>query len=70
MGKCERIKNTIFPTNYRKGLHAAIYLFVIFLILLVPLQLSIVLEVAIVLLIAMVFFLEKAAYLLQDPFEN
>ncbi|MGB3800100.1 MAG: bestrophin family ion channel [Lewinella sp.] len=71
MGKCERIKNTVFPTNYRKGLHAAIYLFVIFLILSAPFTLSIVMEVLIVLLIAMVFFfLEKAAYLLQDPFEN
>ncbi|WP_116107633.1 bestrophin family protein [Lewinella sp. IMCC34191] len=71
MGKCERIKNTVFPTNYRKGLHAAIYLFVIFLILSVPFTLSVVMEVLIVLLIAMVFFfLEKAAYLLQDPFEN
>ena len=71
MGKCERIKNTVFPTNYRKGLHVAIYLFVVFLILSVPFTLSILLEVAIVLVIAMVFFfLEKAAYLLQDPFEN
>ncbi|WP_116125851.1 bestrophin family protein [Lewinella sp. IMCC34183] len=71
MGKCERIKNTVFPTNYRKGLHLAIYMFVVFLILSVPLQFGIVLEVLIVLLIAMVFFfLEKAAYLLQDPFEN
>ena len=71
MGKCERIKNTVFPTNYRKGLHVAIYLFVIFLILSIPLQLSIFMEMFIVLLISLVFFyLEKAAYLLQDPFEN
>ncbi|PPK88353.1 putative membrane protein [Neolewinella xylanilytica] len=71
MGKCERIKNTVFPTNYRKGLHLAIYLFSIFLILSVPLQLSIVLEIVIVVVLSMIFFyLEKAAYLLQDPFEN
>ena len=71
MGKCERIKNTVFPTNYRKGLHVAIYLFVIFLILSQPFQLPIVIEVGIVVLISLVFFyLEKAAYLLQDPFED
>lgn len=71
MGKCERIKNTVFPTNYRKGLHVAIYLFVIFLILSQPFQLPIVVEVGIVVLLSLVFFyLEKAAYLLQDPFEN
>ena len=71
MGKCERIKNTVFPTNYRKGLHAAIYLFVIFLTLALPLHLVYWLEVAIILVVAMIFFyLEKAAVLLQDPFEN
>ena len=71
MGKCERIKNTVFPTNYRKGLHIAIYLFSIFLILSQPLQLPILMEIGIVVLLSLVFFyLEKAAYLLQDPFEN
>ena len=71
MGKCERIKNTVFPTNYRKGLHVAIYLFSIFLIISQPLQLPILMEIGIVVLLSLVFFyLEKAAYLLQDPFEN
>ena len=71
MGKCERIKNTFFPSNYRKGLHVAIYLFVIFLSSSTPLRLPILLEVLILVLVSMVFFfLEKAAYRLQDPFEN
>ncbi len=71
MGKCERIKNTVFPTTYRKGLHLAIYLFVIFLAMSEPLRLVVVLEVFILVIISMVFFfLEKAAFRLQDPFEN
>ncbi|NDV44251.1 bestrophin family protein [Flagellimonas sediminis] len=71
MGKCERIKNTVFPTTYRKGLHLAIYLFVIFLAMSEPLRLFVVLEVFILVIISMVFFfLEKAAFRLQDPFEN
>lgn len=71
MGKCERIKNTVFPTTYRKGLHLAIYLFVIFLSLTEPLNLSIFIEVPVLVILSMVFFfLEKAAFRLQDPFEN
>jgi len=71
MGKCERIKNTVFPTSYRKGLHLAIYLFVIFLSLTEPLNLSIFIEVPVLVILSMVFlFLEKAAFRLQDPFEN
>ncbi len=71
MGKCERIKNTVFPTTYRYGLHIAIYLFVFFLCFSVPLRLNIFLEVFILIIVSMVFFfLEKAAYHLQDPFEN
>ncbi len=71
MGKCERIKNTVFPTTYRKGLHLAIYLFVIFLSLTEPLNLNIIIEVLVLLILSMVFlFLEKAAFRLQDPFEN
>jgi ion channel-forming bestrophin family protein len=71
MGMCERIKNTVFPTTYRKGLHLAIYLFVIFLSLTEPLNLNIIIEVLVLLILSMVFlFLEKAAFRLQDPFEN
>lgn len=71
MGKCERIKNTVFPTTYRQGLHIAIYLFAIFLTSSVPLRLHVLLEVSILVTISMVFFfLEKVAYRLQDPFEN
>jgi len=71
MGRCERIKNTVFPTTCRQGLHMAIYLFVIFLAPSESLQFSIVLEVLILVIISMVFFfLEKATFRIQDPFEN
>lgn len=72
MGKCERIKNTVFPPIYRYGLHASIYLFVIFLSLSVAFKLQhFILEFAILVIVSMVFFfLEKAAFRMQDPFEN
>ena len=72
MGKCERIKNTVFPPLYKYGLHATIYLFVVFLALSVSFRLQhIVLEMAILVIVSMVFFfLEKAAFRMQDPFEN
>ncbi len=72
MGKCERIKKTVFPPIYRYGLHGSIYLFVIFLSLSVTFKLQhFVLEFMILVIVSMVFFfLEKAAYRMQDPFEN
>ncbi|WP_317207862.1 bestrophin family ion channel [Joostella atrarenae] len=71
MGKCERIKNTVFPTNYSFALYIAIYLFVIFLATSEPFRLDFILELIILVLISGLFFsLEKAAYRLQDPFEN
>lgn len=72
MGKCERIKNTVFPPIYRYGLHGSIYLFVIFLSLSVTFKLQhFALEFSILVIVSTVFFfLEKAAYRMQDPFEN
>jgi putative membrane protein len=72
MGKCERIKNTVFPPIYRYGLHGSIYLFVIFLSLSVAFKLQhFILEFFILVIVSTVFFfLEKAAFRMQDPFEN
>ncbi|UII27611.1 hypothetical protein LVD15_04065 [Fulvivirga maritima] len=72
MGKCERIKNTVFPSIYRYGLHATIYLFVVFLSLSVAFELQhFILQFFILLIVSAVFFfLEKAAFRMQDPFEN
>lgn len=40
MGKCERIKNTVFPPIYRLGLHMTIYMFTVFLSLSVAFKLQ------------------------------
>jgi putative membrane protein len=70
MGRAERIKSTVFPTNYRRLVHFLIYLF------LATLSLSLVeinglLELPILLMFAVTFFLvERTARYMQDPFSN
>lgn len=70
MGKCERIKNTVFPTTYSFYIHMALNFF----LLLLPFSLFGtfgVFEVPLVIAIAAMFMLiEKMAIQLQDPFEN
>ncbi|SDK27163.1 putative membrane protein [Catalinimonas alkaloidigena] len=70
MGKCERIKNTVFPTTYSLYLHLSLYFFV----MLLPFGLVDyfgLIEIPLVIAIAAAFFLiEKMAVHLQDPFEN
>jgi len=70
MGKCERIKNTVFPSTYSLYIHLALHFF----ILLLPfamLDLFGLIMVPILMVIAACFFLiEKMAIHLQDPFEN
>ncbi|QMU29506.1 bestrophin family protein [Adhaeribacter radiodurans] len=70
MGKCERIKNTIFPVTYGLYIHFSLFIF----ILLLPFSLLDtfgILEIPMVVIIAASFFLiEKMAIHLQDPFEN
>ncbi|RFS20467.1 hypothetical protein DVR12_18015 [Chitinophaga silvatica] len=70
MGKCERIKNTVFPATYSLYTHFTL----IFFILLLPFALIDVLgfmEIPIVVAIASSFLLiEKMGINLQDPFEN
>ena len=70
MGKCERIKNTVFPGNYSMLLHFLIYIFAT----LLPLGLSdysIAMEVVLTTLFAGIFLLiERTAIFMQDPFEN
>ncbi|KAA6438923.1 hypothetical protein FEM33_14900 [Dyadobacter flavalbus] len=71
MGKCERIKNTVFPPTFGQILNVAIYLFTIFLSLSSTFQLNIILQIAILTSISvMFFFLEELAHSLQDPFHN
>ena len=70
MGKCERIKNTVFPTTYSIYIRFTLCLFII----LLPFGLINVLSwfaVPLITTIAAAFFLiEKMAIHLQDPFEN
>ena len=70
MGRCERIKNTVFPTTYSLYIHFALYLFIILLPFGLTEYLGIV-QVPLVILISAAFLLiEKMAIHLQDPFEN
>lgn len=70
MGRCERIKKTVFPRTYTFYLQAFIILFTALLPFGFVEDLFFV-EVPIVTLISSAFFLiEKSAEQLQDPFEN
>jgi len=70
MGKCERIKNTVFPSTYSLYINLALHFFV----LLLPfglVELFGFLMVPVLMVITASFFLiEKMAIHLQDPFEN
>lgn len=70
MGKCERIKNTVFPVTYSLYIHFSLFIFV----LLLPfalLETFGLFQIPMVVTIALSFFLiEKMAIHLQDPFEN
>ena len=70
MGKCERIKNTVFPSTYSLYIHLSLMLF----IGLIPFGLIEYfgyVEVPMVVAISACFLLiEKMAIHLQDPFEN
>lgn len=70
MGRCERIKNTIFPVSYSKMIHFIIYLFAVML----PFSLDNtypVLKTFITAIIPILFIaIERTSILMQDPFEN
>ncbi|HTN45369.1 MAG TPA: bestrophin family ion channel [Flavipsychrobacter sp.] len=70
MGKCERIKNTVFPSTYSLYIHFALNLF----ILMLPYALIEyfgMMVIPMVIAIAATFMLiEKMAIHLQDPFDN
>lgn len=70
MGRCERIKNTVFPKSYSLLIHLIIYLFAT----LLPFGLSdanISVEIGLTIVIPTVFIaIERTSILMQDPFEN
>ena len=70
MGKCERIKNTVFPSTYSSYIHFSLLLFISMLPFGVIDYFGF-LEVPLVVAISACFLLiEKMAIHLQDPFEN
>lgn len=70
MGKCERIKNTVFPTTYSLYINFALYLFILLLPFGLTEHLGEILIPLIILISASFLFIEKMAIHLQDPFEN
>ena len=70
MGKCERIKNTVFPASYTLLVEILIYLWIVFLpfglvdmigYILIPTTISLAFSFLVV---------ERVAVYMQDPFEN
>lgn len=71
MGKCERIKNTVFPATYGLYIHFSLIIFFTLLPFALIEVFGIMLFVPTQVAIATIFFLiEKMAIHLQDPFEN
>ncbi|MGL6128502.1 bestrophin family protein [Chryseobacterium artocarpi] len=70
MGKCERLKNTVFPRSYSILVHILIYVFA----LVLPFGLDdsqLTIEIIITFLIPIIFIaIEKTSIIMQDPFEN
>lgn len=70
MGKCERIKNTVFPKSYSLLIHFLIYM----LSSILPFGLDDgypALEILLTIIISLMFIaVEQTAIIMQDPFEN
>ncbi|MCD0472681.1 bestrophin family protein [Flavobacterium sp. JAS] len=70
MGKCERIKNTVFPRSYSSLIHVLIYV----LASILPFGLEDVFpftEIAIAIIIPVILLaVEETAIIMQNPFEN
>lgn len=70
MGKCERIKNTVFPKAHSMLIHTIIYVFAA----MIPFGLFdkyLIVETVLTIGIPVIFIaIEKTSMLMQDPFEN
>ena len=70
MGKCERIKNTVFPRSYSLLVHLLIYVFATML----PFGLDdhyVIVEISLTAILPLIFIaIERTAIVMQDPFEN
>ncbi len=70
MGKAERIRNTVFPTTYRQFFHITIFVFISLLSIALN-DFGSLYELPLLVVISLIFFfLEKTAYIIQDPFMN
>lgn len=70
MGKCERIKNTVFPSTYSLYIHLALHFFILLLPFAMVDLFGFLMVPVLVVITACFFLIEKMAIHLQDPFEN
>jgi ion channel-forming bestrophin family protein len=70
MGKCERIKNTIFPSTYSLYIHLALHFFILLLPFALVELFGFLMVPVLVVITGCFFLIEKMAIHLQDPFEN
>lgn len=70
MGKCERIKNTVFPTTYSVYIHFSLVVFFMLMPFAMIEYISFLTVPAMITIAASFFLIEKMAMHLQDPFEN
>jgi len=70
MGKCERIKNTVFPVTYSLYIHFSLFIFVLLLPFALLETFGILVIPMVVTIAASFFLIEKMAIHLQDPFEK
>ncbi len=70
MGKCERIKKTVFPSTYGLYIHFALWVFTLSMPFALIDLFGFIMVPVLVVLSACFFLIEKMAIQLQDPFEN
>ncbi|HEY1039011.1 MAG TPA: bestrophin family ion channel [Bacteroidia bacterium] len=70
MGKCERIKKTVFPSTYGLYIHFALWVFTLSLPFALIDLFGFIMVPVLVILSTCFFLIEKMAIQLQDPFEN
>jgi putative membrane protein len=70
MGKCERIKNTVFPTSYSLLVDTLIYMWILFLPFGLIENIGLILIPTAVSLAFSFLAIDRIAYYMQDPFDN
>ncbi|MFD1771163.1 bestrophin family protein [Sphingobacterium suaedae] len=70
MGRCERIKNTVFPVSYGTLIHFLIYLFTLLLPFSLDDHYAFIKAVLTAGIPTIFIIIERTAILMQDPFEN